>query len=605
MTYRQGADGPLAPTAPRGRPSRWQAPGLRHLRHYHRAWLRPDVVAGVTVAAYLVPQVMAYATIAGLPPVHGIYASLAPLAVYAVLGSSRQMSIGPESTTALMTAAAVAPLAAGDAVRYVALAGALALVVGAFAVVAWLLRLGVVADLLSRPILVGYLAGVAVTMIVSQLDTITGVDTSGGSLVAEVGSLLSGLEDLHWPTLLLALTVLGFLLGLRWVSPLAPGPLIAVLAATAIVWAFDLADRYGLALVGDIPAGLPVPGVPDVAASDLAALALPAVGILVVGFSDNVLTARAFASRNGYRIDPNQELLALGAANVAGGLSQGFPVSSSGSRTAIADSLGSRSQLASLVTLGAVVVVLLVARPVLAQFPEAALGGLVVYAAIRLVDVAEFRRLAAFRRSELVLAFAALVGVLALDILLGVVVAVAVSVLDVLYRVSRPHDAVLGTVPNLAGLHDVDDYPDTTTVPGLVVYRYDSPLFFANAEDFRTRALDAADTEPNLRWFLINAEANVDLDITALDSLDELREELQARGVVLALARVKFEVAELLDRAGFLDRIGRDHVYATLPTALAAYRNATPDATREVTSSGTSGGTRDEQREPDRGPGRP
>jgi sulfate permease, SulP family len=544
-------------------------PGAAVLAGYERGWLRGDLLAGITVAAYLVPQVMAYATVAGLPPVVGLWAILAPLALYALLGSSRQLSIGPESTTALMTAVIVGPIAAGDPARYAQLAAALAVLVGLLCLICWVLRLGFVADLLSKPILVGYMAGVALIMIVGQLGKLTGVPVSGESFLSQLTSFFRGMPHVHLATLLLAAVMLAFLFLLQWRFPRAPAPLLAVLLATAAVAVFGL-ERYGIRVVGAVPSGLPAPSLP--AAGDLASLLLPAVGLLLVGYTDNILTTRAFAARRDYEIDANQELLALGTANLGAGLLRGFPVSSSGSRTALGDAAGSRTQLFSLVALASVVVVLLFAGPLLATFPAAALGAIVVYAALRLIDVAEFRRLAAFRRSELLLALGALAGVLAFDILYGVLAAVALSVAEMLARVARPHDAILGLVPGLAGMHDVDDYPQARTVPGLVVYRYDSPLFFANAEDFRRRALAAADQHRGpVAWFVLNTEAIVEVDITGLDAVEALRRELERRDIVFALARVKQDLMVFLETSGLAASIGEERIFPTLPTALAAY----------------------------------
>jgi MFS superfamily sulfate permease-like transporter len=328
-------------------------------------------------------------------------------------------------------------------------------------------------------------------------------------------------------------------------------------------------------VVGDVATGLPRPGIPDVSAADLVALLLPAVGVTVVAYTDNVLTARAFAVRNGYRIDANQELLALGAANVATGFAQTFPVSSSGSRTVIGEALGSRSQLFSLISVVVVAVTLLVGGPVLASFPIAALGAVVIWAATRLIDIQEFRRIARFRRSELILALATTASVLAVDILYGVLIAVALSILDLLRRVARPHDGILGYAPGVAGMHDIDDYPDARTVSGLVVYRYDAPLCFANAEDFTRRALASIDLAgPNAEWFILNAEANVELDVTSADALNELRQELGRRGVVLGMARVKQDLRNELAAAGLVERIGEERIFPTLPTAVAAYVSA-------------------------------
>ncbi|MFD1930122.1 sulfate permease [Nonomuraea mangrovi] len=536
---------------------------------YRREWLRGDALAGLTVAAYLVPQVMAYATVAGLPPVAGLWAALAPLALYALLGSSRRLSVGPESTTALMTAVVVGPLATGDPGRYATLAAALAVAVGLLCLVCRLLRLGFVADLLSRPILVGYMAGVAVIMIAGQLGKITGVPVSGTHPIAEVVSFARGMTQTHPATLLLSIAVLILLFLAQWRLPRLPAPLLAVLLATACVTLFGL-ERYGIKVVGEIPAGLPAPAVP--APADLRGLLLPAFGVLLVGYSDNVLTARSFAARHNEQIDANRELLALGVANVGAGVLHGFPVSSSASRAALAEAAGGRTQVYSLVALAAVVGVLLFAGPLLADFPVAALGAIVIYAAVRLIDVAAFRRLASFRRNEFLLALGAFTGVLVFDILYGVLLAVGLSVAEMLYRVARPHDAIQGIVPGLAGMHDVDDYPQARTVPGLVVYRYDSPLFFANAEDFRRRALAAVDRhEGAVSWFVLNAEANVEVDATALDAVESLRAELTRRGIVFAMARVKQDLRASLDAFGLTAAIGEDLLFPTLPTAVQAY----------------------------------
>jgi high affinity sulfate transporter 1 len=546
-------------------------PSLVRLRRYQRSWLRYDILAGVTVAAYLIPQVMAYAEVAGLPAVVGLWAIVGPLLVYAALGSSRQLSVGPESTTALMTAAAIGSIGAGDPERYAALAAALSLVVGAICILGWLGRLGFLADLLSKPVLVGYMAGIAAIMVSSQLGKLTGISVDADSFLGEIGFVAGHLDEAHGPTLGLAAAVLVLLLVGSHLLPRSPVPLVGMLLAAAAVAVLDLEAR-GIAVIGDIPAGLPSPSLPSVSVADVQSMLLPAVGVAIVAYSDNVLTGRTFANRNDYDIDSNQEFLALGAANLASGVMQGFPVSSSGSRTVIGDALGSRSQLYSLVALASVILTLLFFRPVLAAFPIAGLGAIVVYAATRLVDVPEFRRIARFRRSELLLAVATTIGVLALDVLYGVLVAIGLSILDLLRRVARPHDGILGYVPGVAGMHDIDDYPDAKPVEGLVVYRYDSPLFFANVEDFKRRALAAiGDDETPAQWFLLNAEANIQPDITAMDALEELRQELDRRGIVFAMARVKQELQDDLRAAGFLERVGSEHIFMTLPTAVQAY----------------------------------
>ncbi|GAA5163838.1 SulP family inorganic anion transporter [Ornithinimicrobium tianjinense] len=557
--------------------ARWERllPGVATLRGYQAGWLRGDLLAGVTVAAYLVPQVMAYARVAGLPAVTGLWTVVPALVVYAVLGSSRQLSVGPESTTALMTAAGVAALVAAGAgaVDHGEVAALLAVAVGVICGVGYLLRLGLLAELLSKPVLTGYMAGIAVLMVVSQLDTITGLDVPSGSVISEVGYAVTHLPEVHLPTLGLAATTLLALVALHRAGPRWPGPLIVMLGAALAVHLLGRAGA-GLALVGEVPRGLPTPQLPSLDSVQLWRLLPAALGVAVVAYSDNVLTARAFADRRGDGIEANQELLALGAANVAAGLFQGFPASSSGSRTAIADASGGRTQVHSLVSALLVVATLLWLGPLIGSFPTAALGGVVVFAAARLVDVAELRRLAGFRDSELVLAVATTVAVLVLGVLPGIGAAVALSVLDLLRRIVHAHDAVLGYVPGYAGMHDVDDHPQAVQVPGLVVYRYDAPLFFANAADFRTRALAAladAQSQGPVHWFLLNAEANTEVDLTAVDALESLRTALADQGVQLALARVKEDLRQPLERAGLIERIGPDLVFPTLPTAVLAY----------------------------------
>ncbi|MGZ5367222.1 SulP family inorganic anion transporter [Aeromicrobium sp.] len=545
-------------------------PGIDTLRHYQRSWLRGDLLAGIAVAAYLIPQVMAYATVAGLPAVAGLWAVLAPLALYAVFGSSLRLSVGPESTTALMTAVAVGAATGMDPARYAALAAALALVVGCFCLVGFFVKLGFVADLLSRPVLVGYMAGIAVLMIVSQLGKITGIPIHGDTPLEETRHALIHLSEANLATVLLAAGVLVFLLVSRHYFPRSPAPLMGMLLGAAAVALFDLKDR-GVTAVGAIPRSLPTPALPDVSWHDLLTLLLPAIGVALVAYSDNVLTARAF-TQSGEKVDNNQELLALGAVNLGAGLFHGFPVSSSGSRTVIGVSMGSKSQLYSLVALGTVVASMLFFGPVIALFPQAALGAVVIYAALMLIDLHELARIGRFRASELVLALSTTVGVLTFGVLNGIGIAIGLSILDLLRRVARPHDGVLGYVPGVPGMHDVDDYANALQVPGLVVYRYDSPLFFANSQDFVERALDAVDdSDAQVEWFLLNAEANVEVDLTSVDALEQLRDTLTKRGIHFAMARVKTDMKDDLKAGGFTDKLDESQIFMTLPTAVEAY----------------------------------
>ncbi len=548
-------------------------PGLKTLLSYRKVWLRGDILAGVTVAAYLIPQCMAYGELAGVQPVTGLWAILPPMILYTLFGSSPQLSVGPESTTAVMTAVAISPLITENGANYASLASLLALMVGVVCIIGYIARLGFLADLLSKPILIGYMAGVAVIMMTGQLGKISGIKIEANTAFGQVGEFFSKLSEIHQPTLIVAILVLVFLFAIQHRFPNAPGPLLAVLLATAAVALFNL-DGRGVAVVGKIPAGLPHFSLPQISLGDAAQLIASAIGIAVVGYSDNVLTARVFATRHRYKIDANQELLALGVSNLGNGFMQGFPVSSSGSRSVIGDSLGSKTQVFSLIGLVVVVAVLLFLRPVLALFPKAALGAIVIYAATKLIEIPQFIRLRKFRRSEFFLAIITTLGVLLTDLLVGVAVALALSVIDLFARVARPHDAVLGKVPDLAGLHDIEDWEGAETIPGLVIYRYDAPLCFANVEDFKRRALEAIEAEKHpVEWFVLNTEAIIEVDITAIDTLMELHIELAARGITFGMARVKQDLYAQLRRSGLLEKIGTDNIYPTLPTVIAGFQN--------------------------------
>ncbi len=525
------------------------------------------------MAAYLVPQCLAYGELAGLPPITGLWTILPAMLLYPLVGRSPQLSVGPETSTALMTAAVVTPLAAGDPGRYAVLASLLALLVGLLCALGAVLRLGFLADLLSKPILVGYLAGVAVLMICGQLHAFTGTGLRADTLIEAVRQRLIVQGSVHGPTLALALAALALMLALsRW-APGWPGPLVAVLLASAAVPLFHL-DLRGVALIGAIPAGVPWPRLPiPVDTSALRPLLTGALGIALVGYSDTVLTGRGFALHNSRRLDADRELLALALVNAGSGLFQGFPVSSSNTRTALADAAGCRSQRYAFIAAGVTVLVLVGLRPLMSQFPRPVLAAIVVFAALRLLDPEAFLRLWRFRPSECLLALGTLAGVLLTGLLTGVSLAVGLSVVALFGRLARPHAAVMGEVPGIAGYHDVADWEGGRTIPGLVLFRYDAPLCFANAEDFRHRALAAVDgATPAAEWLVLNAEAIVEIDSTAAEMLLELPRELAERGVRLALSRVKRELQAQLDAAGVLELVGREQVYPTIPTAVAAFQ---------------------------------
>lgn len=553
----------------------WQrlVPGVLIMRNYQRGWIKGDVIAGITVAAYLIPQVMAFASIVGLPAVVGLWAVLGPMAIYFVLGTSRKMSIGPESTTVLMTAAGISALvgAAGGPEHMAEVAALLAIAVGAVCLIGYVGRLGFLTRLLSRPVLVGYLLGIALLMFISQLSEVTKVETSGEQSWQEVASFFQNIHNAHIPTVLMALAVFVLLFLAQWIAPKFPAPLLVLLVAAGAVAVFGL-DRYGLEVIGEIPRGLPELRLPDFSTVDIWALMPYAVGIAIVGFSDNILTARAFAAEKDEPIDANQELLALGAANIANGLFQGFPVSTSGSRTVLGNTAGAKTQVHSLVVIAIVVMVLLFAGPVLESFPEAALGALVMYAAVQLIDIEELRRIARFRKSELIITAATALALTLFGVLVGIGFAIALSILDLIRRITSPYADVLGYAPGVAGMHSLDDYPDSQPVEGLVVFRYDSPIFFANADDFSARAKQAIDRSPHpIRWFLLNAEANTEMDLTAVDALEKLRVDLESQGIRFAMARVKQNLSRSLAPTGFIKSVGKQYVFTTLPTAVRAY----------------------------------
>ncbi|HET9611830.1 MAG TPA: sulfate permease [Acidimicrobiales bacterium] len=546
-------------------------PGLGEIRRYQRGWLRADFVGGLTVGAMLVPQSMAYAELAGLAPEYGFYAVMGALVVYALVGTSRHLGVGPEPGTAILAATGVGAIAAGDPERYVALMAGLALVVAAICVVAAAARLGFVASVLSKPVLVGYITGVGLTLLSSQIAGFTGVPIEADRLFPRFRELAGSLDEVHLGTTVVGAATLALILVLRRWAPTAPGALIGVVAATVVVAAFGL-DGHGIALVGDIPTGLPVPGLPDVSVGDVGRLLPVAAGIALVGYSDNVLTARSIAARQGYRIDANQELLALGLTNLTAGLSQGFPVSSSASRTAVPASLGTRTQLVSLVASASVVATVLVLAPVLGEIPRAALAAVIVSAAIAILDVPGFRALWRVSREEAVLAAVAALGVVVFDVLVGVLVAVSLSIVVAFHRIARPHDAVLGDYPGLEGWVGVDRYPEAVTERGLVVYRFDAPLFFVNADRFRARVELALEESPgDEEWLVLDFEGIGALDATALDALADLVDDVDVD--VVAVARANDDVLDRLARGGLIEPAGRVRVFPTINGAVRAYRH--------------------------------
>lgn len=559
-------------------------PGLTFLlNRFERPWLRRDAIAGLAVASYLIPQVMAYSAIVGVPPVTGLWTALVSMLVYAVMGGSRVLSVGPESTIALLAGLAIAPMAQGDPGKVVVLAAALSLIVGMWCLIGRIFRLGVVADLLSQPLLVGYLAGAAVLMVVGQLGKISRVSVADGALSDQIVDFIRKAGSTHLNTLMVALGTLALILAIHWVRPKWPAALIGVVVAMIVNAVLHL-DQLGVKVVGAVPTGIPRPAIPVVSMAEFKALLVVGLGVAVMAYSDNMLVARGFPApalpgeRPSERdVDPQAELVALGGVHLAVGMIGGFPVSSSGSRTALALASRARTQMYSIVAAVVVLIVLVAAGPIMQWLPQAALGAVVLYAATKLVQLKEFRRLWRFRRREFALAIITLFGTVFYGILAGVGLAVALSLIEMGTRLARPHDAVLGRIPGMAGMHDVTDYPGAETLPGLIVYRFEAPLFFANVGELRRRVQFVIDRETIAypddppRWFLLNVEANTEVDITAADGLRELQGDLAAQGILLGLTRIKRDLYEPLRRAGVVDLIGEDMLFPTLPVAEEAY----------------------------------
>jgi high affinity sulfate transporter 1 len=556
--------------------ARW-LPGLRAVREYQRAWLPNDLVAGVVLTALLVPVGMGYAQAAGLPPITGLYATIVPLVAYAIFGPSRVMVLGPDSSLVAVIAAIVLPLAGRDPARAVALAGMLAILTGVVILVAGVARLGFVTELLSRPVQLGYLYGIAVTIVVGQLPKLFGFSIDGRGLLPEIRDFVQGLARgrANGAALAVGLTGIVVILGVRRLWPRVPGVILAVGIGIAAVVAFDLTGR-GVEVIGVLPSGLPSPAIPDVRLDDLPLLLSGAMGIALVTVADTSVLSQSLAARRGEMVDANQELVALGAANLAAGAFQGFPISGSASRTPVAIAAGARTQLTPLVGAVTIAVLLVVAPGALRNLPQPILGAVVITAAMGLVDPAAVRFLYQVRRSEFVLWLAALVGVALLGVLLGILAAIVLSLGDFIRRARRPHDAVLGREDELKGYHDLERHPNARLVPGLLLYRFDAPLFFANAGFFRRRIRGLlAATTPRVRWVVVAAEPITDVDTSAAAILGELLAELRRQGVTLAFAELKGPVKDRLRRYGLYDQVGDDRFFPTVGTAVDGYLRAT------------------------------
>lgn len=550
-------------------------PGVRAVSSYRREWLGKDLVAGVVLTTLLVPQGMAYAELAGLPPITGLYTTILCLLGYAVCGPSRILVLGPDSSLGPMIAATVLPLVAadGDPDRAVALASMLALMVAAIMILASVAKLGFIADLISKPTMIGYINGLALTILIGQLPKLLGFKVDADNLIGEGVGFVEGLADGAAVPAAAAVGVGGIvlILVLQRLLPKIPAVLVMVVLAIAAAVVFDL-GAHGVKLVGELPEGFPPFTIPDIELSDLAPLFGGALGIALVSLADTISNASAFAARTGQEVRGNQEMAGVGVANLAAGLFQGFPVSTSGSRTAVAERAGARSQLTGVVGAALIVLMLVVAPGLFRDLPQPALAAVVITASLSLADVPGTVRLWRQRRTEFLLCLAAFAGVALLGVLPGIAVAVALSVLNVFRRAWWPYNTVLGRVQGLEGYHDVRSYPQAGHLPGLVIHRFDAPLIFANAKAFRDEIRRLADADPRPSWIVIAAEPMTDVDTTAADVLEELDEALNAQGVHLVFAELKDPVRRKIERYGLTRTIDPRHFFPTVEAAVAAFR---------------------------------
>ena len=548
-------------------------PGLDIMRAYKRAWWPKDILAGLVLTAVLVPVGMGYAEAAGLPAITGLYATITPLLIYAVLGPSRILVLGPDSSLAAIIAATVVPLAAGDQSRAVELAGGLAIIAGSLGIAFGLLHLGLLTDLLSTPIRIGYLNGIALTVIVSQLPKLFGFSTDADGLVPEAIAFAQGVAngDAHALTLGVGIAALAIMVVARLMDRAAVGIVLATVATTVVTAVAGLAAA-GVDVVGAMPQGLPRLAIPAVGFGDLTAMLAGGFAIAVVSLADTSVLSRTFAARTGDRVDQNQELVALGAANIGGAFTSGFPVSASASRTPVAEAAGGKTQMTGVVAAVAIIALLLVAPGITSNLPQATLGAVVIVAATSLVDLTGTLRLIRLRPTEAGLSIISFAGVAFVGVIAGIFAAVVIALAAFFWRAWRPHSAILGRVEEMKGYHDITRYPDARRLDGLVLFRWDAPLFFANAEAFREAVERAVDTAPSAtRWVVVAAEPITDIDTTAAGILDELLGDLRRSGIELRFAEMKDPVKDWLSRYGLLQKIGDDSFYPTVGTAVDAY----------------------------------
>lgn len=547
-------------------------PGLVALHGYNRSWFGYDLMAGFSVAAVGVPVAIAYSQLAGVPPVHGLYASILPLVAYALFGSSRQLIMAPDAATCAIVGATLAPLAGGDAARYVSLSMILSMMTGLFCIAAGVAKLGFLTNFLARPVLTGYLNGIALSIISGQLGTLFGFSLKPMGVFRLLFEFFSKLGETHYLTLTVGIGIFATLRILKHLTPNIPAPLIAVVLGIAATALFDLGGR-GVTLVGAIPAGLPWLMIPTIAPRDLEPLAFGAIGLAFISFNSAMVTARSFAVKNRYEIDSNQEFIALGVADLAAGLSQGFAISGADSRTAVNDSVGGKTQITGLVAAAVLIAVLLFFTEPLSLLPVTVLAAVLINAALSLFDLHSLLRLRQVSHQEFRLSLVASLGVITVGVLPGVLIAVGLAIIQLLARASRPNDAVLGQISGADGFYNVNSRPDVETLPGLIIYRFDSSLVFFNADYLKTRirtVVAEAKTKP--RWLIVDGESMPWIDTTGAAILDEVRNDLAEKNIIFAIARPKRALRFMLDKTGLKEKIGRGMVFPTLGAAVEAFK---------------------------------
>lgn len=535
-------------------------------------------MAGISVCVVMIPSVLAYAELVGLPAVHGLYAALAAMIGYALLASSRQVIAGPDAAITLLVASVVGPLSGGDVSRTAALAAAMAILCALLMLLAAVIRLGSVADVLSRPVLIGYLSGAALILISTQLGKLLGIATREYDFLPQIIEITRRWQETHGLTLILGLALIGLLAALQRAAPRFPGALVAFAIALGGSVLFRLSS-HGVRVVGDVPGGLPQFGAARVSLSDLQVLVPAAAGIVLLAFPEGILLARAFAAKNRYEIRPNRELIALAVANLAAGLFQGFPSGASQSRTSVCDATGGRSQLVSFVAAGTLALFLLLLTPLLKFLPTVALASILIVAGVRLIELREYRLLFRVAQPDFWLAVAVAVCVLVVGVIPGIVVGVTISLIHVLVRLARPMDAVLHRVPGTSQFHDLGDGGEVQTVPGLIAYRFYAPLFFANAEHFvhRVRELISSSPDP-VQWMVVDMQAVWDIDVTAADVCARLVEELRQAGIFVALAQANRPLRERLRRIGLYEKLGEPAYYPSVHAAIEEFERRKIDA---------------------------